>query len=442
MAAVLTASRFGTASPQFGVGFELQVITAVILGGVAFKGGEGTALGVFLGVLLLTVISSGLVSLGVDPFYTQIVQGGLLVVAVAIEQLVEERREHHRPPRGGGGGGGGAGPRPEAAPAGRGGGEERPRRRARRPPGLPRLRPATPIVYQIARETAPAFRSERWQCVVLTRYDDIAAAVKDTARFSNADRFSKLLDQLPAELQELIPALRAHYASGILQCDPPDHGRIRGLVNRAFTPRAVREAVPRIEALVDELLDTAPAPGTSTWWPTWPGRCRRWWSPRCSACPRGSARFGPLGDDLTGLQAAGSAARPAAERAVAAVLGLEDYFRDLYRAATPSRATTCVTALLQAHEGDDRLTENELVNTCVTILVAGHETTAQPDPERGDHLPPAPRRLGRPALGRIEIERAVEELLRFESRSSAAGAGRGRPSSCTASRWKRASCCS
>ncbi len=96
VAAVLTASRFGTASPQFGVGFELQVITAVILGGVAFGGGEGTALGVFLGVLLLTVISSGLVSLGVDPFYTQIVQGGLLVVAVAIEQLVEERREHHR----------------------------------------------------------------------------------------------------------------------------------------------------------------------------------------------------------------------------------------------------------------------------------------------------------------------------------------------------------
>jgi ribose/xylose/arabinose/galactoside ABC-type transport system permease subunit len=96
IAAVLTASRFGTASPQFGVGFELQVITAVILGGVAFQGGEGDALGVFLGVVLLTVIASGLVSLGVDPFYTSIVQGGILVVAVAIEQVVEERREHHR----------------------------------------------------------------------------------------------------------------------------------------------------------------------------------------------------------------------------------------------------------------------------------------------------------------------------------------------------------
>ena len=96
LAAILTASRFGTASSNFGTGFELQVITAVILGGVAFQGGEGSAFGVFLGVVLLTVISSGLVSLGVNPFYTNIVQGGVLVFAVAIDQLVLEQRERHR----------------------------------------------------------------------------------------------------------------------------------------------------------------------------------------------------------------------------------------------------------------------------------------------------------------------------------------------------------
>jgi ribose/xylose/arabinose/galactoside ABC-type transport system permease subunit len=96
IAAVLTASRFGTASPNFGTGFELQVITAVIIGGVAFSGGEGTAFGVFLGVLLLTIISTGLVALNVNPFYTNIVQGAVLVAAVAIDQIVQERREHHR----------------------------------------------------------------------------------------------------------------------------------------------------------------------------------------------------------------------------------------------------------------------------------------------------------------------------------------------------------
>ena len=96
VAAVLTASRFGTASPQFGVGLELQVITAVILGGIAFNGGEGSAFGAFLGLLLLTVIGSGLISLGVDAFYTNIVQGCVLILAVTIDQLVLERRERHR----------------------------------------------------------------------------------------------------------------------------------------------------------------------------------------------------------------------------------------------------------------------------------------------------------------------------------------------------------
>jgi ribose transport system permease protein len=96
LAAILTASRFGTASSNFGTGFELQVITAVILGGVAFQGGEGSAFGVFLGVVLMTVISSGLVSLGVNPFWTNIVEGGVLILAVGIDQLVLEQRDRHR----------------------------------------------------------------------------------------------------------------------------------------------------------------------------------------------------------------------------------------------------------------------------------------------------------------------------------------------------------
>ena len=75
LSGVLAASRFGTAAPSFGVGYELNVITAVILGGVAFTGGEGNIIGVMLAVILLGVIDSGLVSLGVDPHYTQVVKG-------------------------------------------------------------------------------------------------------------------------------------------------------------------------------------------------------------------------------------------------------------------------------------------------------------------------------------------------------------------------------
>lgn len=96
LAAVLAASRYGTASPSFGVGYEFDVITAVILGGVRFTGGEGDILGVMLAVALLGVLNSGLVALGVDPHYTEIVKGGALVFAVSLDQLAQERQSRWR----------------------------------------------------------------------------------------------------------------------------------------------------------------------------------------------------------------------------------------------------------------------------------------------------------------------------------------------------------
>ncbi|HZQ05531.1 MAG TPA: ABC transporter permease [Anaerolineae bacterium] len=96
LAGVLAASRFGTASPTFGVGYELDVITAVILGGVAFTGGEGNIIGVVLAVILLGVLDSGLVALGVDPHYTYVVKGSALIIAVTLDQLAHERQEHFR----------------------------------------------------------------------------------------------------------------------------------------------------------------------------------------------------------------------------------------------------------------------------------------------------------------------------------------------------------
>lgn len=96
ISAVLAASRFGTAAPTFGVGFELDVIAAVILGGIAFTGGEGTITGAILAVVLLGVINSGLISLGIDPHYAQMVKGAALIIAVTLDQLTQDRQERHR----------------------------------------------------------------------------------------------------------------------------------------------------------------------------------------------------------------------------------------------------------------------------------------------------------------------------------------------------------
>ncbi len=95
-AGVYVASRFGTADPTFGINFELSVIIAVILGGIAFAGGEGTITGALLGVAFITLINSGIVAIGINAYYGTIVQGVALIVAVAIDQLVIEQRERHR----------------------------------------------------------------------------------------------------------------------------------------------------------------------------------------------------------------------------------------------------------------------------------------------------------------------------------------------------------
>ena len=97
-----------------------------------------------------------------------------------------------------------------------------------------------PALGQI-RETTPLYWSEAWGVWIVTRHEDVVAVLKDPQRFSNAGRFSAYLDQLPAEAAPYVQPLRRHYASGMLQSDPPAHTRLRPLINKAFTPRVVED---------------------------------------------------------------------------------------------------------------------------------------------------------------------------------------------------------
>jgi len=82
LAGVIVAARLASGSSNAGQGFELEVITAVVLGGTSLLGGRGSVLGTVLGALVLGVIANGLVLLHVSPFYIQIVQGVILLLAI------------------------------------------------------------------------------------------------------------------------------------------------------------------------------------------------------------------------------------------------------------------------------------------------------------------------------------------------------------------------
>ncbi len=86
-AGIVFTARMGSASCQAGTGWELRVITAVILGGASLKGGSGTVLGTFLGVFLMALLSNALVLLGVDIYWQQFVVGVVLISAVVIDTL-------------------------------------------------------------------------------------------------------------------------------------------------------------------------------------------------------------------------------------------------------------------------------------------------------------------------------------------------------------------
>ncbi len=89
------------------------------------------------------------------------------------------------------------------------------------------------------REASPLYWSDEWGVWIVTRHEDVVAILKDPQRYSNAGQFSAYLDQLPAEAAPYVEPLRRHYASGMLQSDPPAHSRLRPLINKAFTPRVV-----------------------------------------------------------------------------------------------------------------------------------------------------------------------------------------------------------
>jgi rhamnose transport system permease protein len=89
LAGIMYAARFGYVNPGItGVGFEFIVIAAVVIGGVSMNGGVGTVLGTILGVLLLGAVQVALPILGVSGFWQNAIYGGVILIALVIDQTV------------------------------------------------------------------------------------------------------------------------------------------------------------------------------------------------------------------------------------------------------------------------------------------------------------------------------------------------------------------
>ncbi|MFI0221249.1 cytochrome P450 [Streptomyces lydicus] len=226
------------------------------------------------------------------------------------------------------------------------------------------------------------------------------------ARFVLGDqRFSRAASALHDEPRQS----EGRRTSGILGMDPPDHTRLRTLVAKAFTVRQVEKLRPQVVALTHELLDeleTAGPPADLVDRFALPIPvaviCRLLGVP-----PEDRPRFRVWSD------AALSTSSLTSEEFDANQEELRAYMRQLIQEHRHAPQDDLMTALIDARDVGDRLSELELVDLCVGILVAGHETTATQIPNFVLALLDHPEQLAllreRPDL----IGNAVEELLRF-----------------------------
>jgi pimeloyl-[acyl-carrier protein] synthase len=243
---------------------------------------------------------------------------------------------------------------------------------------------------------------------VLTRYDDVVAALRDPRLAKEA-----LAAFVAARFGTPVPAM----GLSMLDRDPPDHTRLRGLVSKAFTPRVVEGLRPRIQQIVDGLLDRAAERGSMDLIEEF-----AYPIPVAVICEmlgvpvedherfKGWSLDIARGLDLIWLGPDSEVGR----RSVAARQALAEYFRGLIAQRRAAPRTDMLSDLIAAEEAGDKLSEVELLATCILLLIAGHETTVNLIGNgtlallrRRDQL----ERLRRePAL----IGSAVEELLRFD----------------------------
>jgi ribose transport system permease protein len=91
-AGILSISRYGSAPASLGQGVEFRVISALLIGGVSLKGGEGSILGTFLGILLMALIANALTLFGIDTNLQNVLIGSIMVISVAIDEANRRRQ--------------------------------------------------------------------------------------------------------------------------------------------------------------------------------------------------------------------------------------------------------------------------------------------------------------------------------------------------------------
>jgi cytochrome P450 len=268
-------------------------------------------------------------------------------------------------------------------------------------------------VYRRIRESGRVLHRPDWDEYVLSHYDDIEGVLRDTRWSSNPVHLRARPNVSMEDFRVLFAESNARV---LLFLDPPDHTRLRRLVSKAFTPRVVEQLRPRVQQLVDGLLDDVEASGS--------GQLEvigqlAYPLPVIVICQllgvpvEDRDQFQGWSSDASRLLD-GDIDEATANRGIVAAMSFINYFNGLFEERRREPRDDLLSGLLAAEEEGDVLSEEELRSIVLLLFIAGHETTMN---LIGNGLLALLRNRDQLDLLREDptlAPSAVEELLRYD----------------------------
>ncbi len=264
--------------------------------------------------------------------------------------------------------------------------------------------------YAQLRAEAPVFPitlPDKRYAWLVTRYDDVQMVLKDEARFVKDRRNAIPQEQLKKGpwMPQMLKALERN----MLSVDDPDHARLRTLVHKAFTPRLVEQMRDSIQVLTNELLDGVEPKGGMELLADFALPLPLTVIARILGVPtEDSPKFHRWSKLVIAV---------ATNRnfliTIPSLMNFMNYLRKLIKRRQHRPQDDLITALVQAKEGNDRLSDDEIVVMIFLLLIAGHETTVNLIGSGILALLERPDQMERLRQEPTIIKPAIEELLRF-----------------------------
>ncbi len=274
-------------------------------------------------------------------------------------------------------------------------------------------------LFERMRDDDPCHWSPRLKSWVLTRYDDVKRACLDKARLSS-DRLRPFFESMPVGDAARITDIVRYLSLWMVFKDAPEHTRLRRLTSKVFHARAMQGMRGQAQDISQWLLGRIDDRDEFDFIADYAGPLPCLVIMAMLGVPREDlAAVKRMSDDIALFIGSSRTSAEKYDTAQAATHEMADYFRALINSAREVARQDLLSELVHLREGDDRLSDDELVATCILLLFAGHETTTNHIANGLRALMRFPQQMDLLRANPALAADAVEELLRYDGPSGA-----------------------